>query len=194
MDFRNDTNVYNIKDQFMFGNEFLVSPVVEQNAHSRKVYLPKTEGGWVDFWTGVKYGPNQTIDAAAPLDTIPLFVKAGSIVPMGPFIQYAEGKNKRCHRTAGVSRSQRLVFFVTKMRTTISIMKKDLMRRFQSDGMKRKTGSAEIIGDRRGEFPGMLKHRTFHVIWVGDHHGAGLESETRVDAYIFVPTEKESKC
>ena len=95
MDFRSDTNVYNIKDQFMFGNEFLVSPVVEQYAHSRKVYLPKTEGGWIDFWTGVRYEPNQTIDAAAPLETIPLFVKAGSIVPMGPFIQYAEEKNKR---------------------------------------------------------------------------------------------------
>ena len=52
MDFRNDRNVYDIKDQFMFGSEFLVSPVVEQNALSRKVYLPKTEGGWVDFWTG----------------------------------------------------------------------------------------------------------------------------------------------
>ena len=92
MDFINDTNVYNIQDEFMFGKEILVSPVVEQHATSRKVYLPKTSGGWFDFWTGKKYESNQTIDAAAPLETIPLFVKAGSIIPMGPFIQYADEK------------------------------------------------------------------------------------------------------
>jgi len=58
MDFRNDTNVYDIKDQFMFGNEFLVSPVVEQNATSRKVFLPKTSGGWIDY--GLERNTNRT--------------------------------------------------------------------------------------------------------------------------------------
>ena len=181
MDFRSDTNVYDIKDQFMFGNEFLVSPVVEQHAHSRKVYLPKTGGGWIDFWTGVKYAPNQTIEAAAPLETIPLFVKAGSIVPMGPFIQYAEEKTNgaielRVYPGADGSFS---------------------LYEDENDNFNHEKGSCTtipirwdekkntlIIDDRHGKFPGMLEHRTFHVIWVGDHHGVGLEPENRVDATV----------
>ncbi len=181
MDFRSDTNVYNIKDQFMFGNEFLVSPVVEQYAHSRKVYLPKTEGGWIDFWTGVRYEPNQTIDAAAPLETIPLFVKAGSIVPMGPFIQYAEEKTNgeielRVYTGANGSFSlyedendnfnyERGIY------TTIPIQWNESTQTL-------------TIGKRDGRFKGMLAKRTFHVVWVRGGHGSGLSAEGNPDMII----------
>jgi alpha-D-xyloside xylohydrolase len=174
MDFRTDTHVYNIQDQFMFGNEFLVSPVVEQHANSRKVYLPKTPGGWVDFWTGKKYESNQTIDAAAPLETIPLFVKAGSIVPMGPFIQYAEEKTNgdielRIYTGSGGSFS----FYED-----------------ENDNFDYKKGMYSIIpfswdentktlviGSRKGTYPEMIKKRKIKIVFVDENHGAGMEIE-----------------
>ena len=182
MDFRNDANVYDIKDQFMFGNEFLVTPVIEQNAHSRKVYLPKTEGGWIDFWTGIKYEPNQTIDAAAPLETIPLFVKAGSIVPMGPFIQYAEEKTNgdiELRVYAGANGSFSLYddendnFNYEKGKYSTTPIQWD------------ESKQTLTIGKRAGNFPGMVKNRSFHVVWVRDGYGTGLDPEGKPDKIIF---------
>lgn len=71
-----------IEDEFMFGPALLVAPVVEQGAVSREVYLP---GGtdWYNFWTNEKLRGGQTVMADAPVDTLPLYVKSGSIIPMG---------------------------------------------------------------------------------------------------------------
>ncbi|MEZ5955201.1 MAG: glycoside hydrolase family 31 protein [Hyphomonas sp.] len=94
MDFENDPVTWDIADQYMFGPAFLVSPVHEYKARSRSLYLP-AGADWYDFLTGTKYAGGQWIQAAAPLDWMPLYVKAGSIVPMGPDIQYtAEGIGK----------------------------------------------------------------------------------------------------
>lgn len=82
MDFPNDPHVATIGDQYMFGPAFLVAPVTEQGVTSRKVYLP-AGADWYDYWTSKRYPGGQTIDAPAPIDQIPLFVRAGSIVPMG---------------------------------------------------------------------------------------------------------------
>ncbi len=90
MDFRNDPRALNVGDQFMFGPALLVSPVTEPGADTRRMYLPKTT--WYDFWTGRKNDGGTTITAAAPLDRMPLFVRAGSIIPMGPELQYAAEK------------------------------------------------------------------------------------------------------
>ena len=85
-DFQDDTMVYGIKDQFMFGPALLVNPVTAMGATSRSVYLPA--GTWSDFWTGATTnGGTKTV--SAPLRQIPLFVRAGAILPMGPMIQYA---------------------------------------------------------------------------------------------------------
>ena len=86
-DFQNDTMVYGIKDQFMFGPALLVSPVTAMGATSRSVYLPA--GTWYDFWTGSTTAGGATTTASAPLSQIPIYVRGGSIVPMGPMIQYA---------------------------------------------------------------------------------------------------------
>jgi alpha-D-xyloside xylohydrolase len=182
MDFRNDANVYDIKDQFMFGNEFLVSPVIEQNAHSRKVYLPKTEGGWIDFWTGIKYEPNQTIDAAAPLETIPLFVKGGSIVPMGPFIQYAEEKTNgdiELRVYAGANGSFSLYEdendnFNYKKRKYSNIL-------FTWNNKERTL----TIGERQGGFDGMFKERTIDIVLVNPSSGIGIESSKTYKAVHY---------
>nr|WP_271300914.1 TIM-barrel domain-containing protein [Sphingomonas sp. CV7422] len=82
MDFPNDPAVATIGDEYMFGPAFLVAPVTDQGVTSRKVYLP-AGADWYDYWTDKRYTGGQTVDAAAPIDKIPLFVRAGSIVPMG---------------------------------------------------------------------------------------------------------------
>jgi len=78
MDFRTDARARRIDDEYMFGPAFLVSPVTEAKARTRTVYLPDALG-WYDFWTGVAMAGKQTIEAPAPYDAIPLFVRAGSI-------------------------------------------------------------------------------------------------------------------
>ncbi|MCQ2237573.1 MAG: DUF5110 domain-containing protein, partial [Bacteroidales bacterium] len=81
-DFAYDPRVLDIKDEYMFGDALLVCPVTEPNATSRTVYLPKG-CQWYDFWTEKLYEGGQDINVDAPIDRIPLFVKAGSIIPMG---------------------------------------------------------------------------------------------------------------
>ncbi len=82
MDFPNDPAVANLPDEYMFGPAFLVAPVTEQGATSRKVYLP-AGCDWYNYWTNDRLHGGQTITVAAPIDALPLFVKAGSIVPLG---------------------------------------------------------------------------------------------------------------
>ena len=82
MDFPNDPKVATIGDQYMLGPAFLVAPVVDQGATSREVYLP-AGSDWYDWWTDRKHAGGQTIRAEAPIDRMPIFVRAGSIVPIG---------------------------------------------------------------------------------------------------------------
>jgi alpha-glucosidase (family GH31 glycosyl hydrolase) len=86
MDFPNDPNVANLPDEYMFGPAFLVAPVTEQGRESRQVYLPAGRD-WYNFWTNERLKGGQTVTVSAPIDTIPLFVAAGSIVPLGADIQ-----------------------------------------------------------------------------------------------------------
>ncbi len=91
MDFPNDLKVRDINDEYMFGPAFLVAPVTAYEARSREVYLP-AGSDWYDFNTGKHYRGGQTIQAPAPLARMPLFVRAGAIVPTGPAIQYTNQK------------------------------------------------------------------------------------------------------
>jgi alpha-D-xyloside xylohydrolase len=83
MDWRTNTKVRDIGDQFLFGPSILVNPVIVEGATSRFLYLPPA-AGWYDFWSGARLVGNQRILAQAPLDRIPLYVRAGAILPMGP--------------------------------------------------------------------------------------------------------------
>ncbi|XRD90964.1 glycoside hydrolase family 31 protein [Dyella nitratireducens] len=83
MDFPADPMVANIPDEYMYGPAFLVAPVTEQGATHRSVYLP-AGCDWYNYWTHQRLHGGQTIEVNAPIDTLPLFVKAGSIVPLGP--------------------------------------------------------------------------------------------------------------
>ncbi|MFR9582427.1 MAG: TIM-barrel domain-containing protein [Rikenellaceae bacterium] len=82
-----DKATWGIKDQLFFGENLMAAFVTEYEARTKEVYLPS--GEWFDFWTNEKIKGGQTITAAAALDQIPLYVKAGSIVPFGPKLQYA---------------------------------------------------------------------------------------------------------
>jgi alpha-D-xyloside xylohydrolase len=82
LDFPNDPKVADMGDEYMFGPAFLVAPVTDQGATSRQVYLP-ADADWFNYWTNERVKGGQTITVQAPIDTIPLFVRAGSIVPLG---------------------------------------------------------------------------------------------------------------
>jgi alpha-D-xyloside xylohydrolase len=82
MDFPQDPKALCVGDEYMFGPAFLVAPVTEQGAVSRSVYLP-AGSDWYNYWTQEKFSGGQTVQVAAPIDIIPLFVRAGSIIPMG---------------------------------------------------------------------------------------------------------------
>jgi alpha-D-xyloside xylohydrolase len=82
MDFPNDPEVADLRDEYMFGPAFLVAPITDQGVTSRKVYLPEGSD-WYNYWTNERLKGGQTITVQAPIDTLPLFVRAGSIVPIG---------------------------------------------------------------------------------------------------------------
>jgi alpha-D-xyloside xylohydrolase len=86
MDFPNDPKIADLGDEYMFGPAFLVAPVTEQGATSRAVYLPAGTD-WYNYWTSERFHGGQTINVSAPIDQLPLFVRAGSIVPLGAPIE-----------------------------------------------------------------------------------------------------------
>jgi alpha-D-xyloside xylohydrolase len=86
LDFPTDQKVTDMRDEYMFGPAFLVAPITEQGATSRPVYLP-AGADWYNYWTNEKFMGGQTITVAAPIDTIPLFVRSGSIVPLGAAVE-----------------------------------------------------------------------------------------------------------
>lgn len=91
MDFPNDLKVAEIGDEYMFGPAFLVAPVTSQGQTTKSVYLPAGTA-WYDYWTNKRFEGGQTIQVSAPIETIPLFVKAGSIVPLGSAVESTHDK------------------------------------------------------------------------------------------------------
>jgi alpha-D-xyloside xylohydrolase len=179
-DFRDDATIQFIPDQYMFGSAFLVNPVTERmyslpNSKEikkiRKVYLPKS-ANWYDFWTGKLIPGGQTIDAAAPIEILPLYVKAGSIVPMGPYLQYATEKvadplEIRVYAGANAN----FVLYEDENDTYNYEQGKYATIPMSWD----EASKTLIVGDRNGDFPGMLKDRTFRIVWVNTKNGVGVE-------------------
>ncbi len=93
MDFGSDPRVADIGDEYMFGPALLVAPVAEQGVTSRQVYLPSGTV-WYDFWTNKKYDGGQTITAEAPIDRIPVFARAGAILPLGSAVESTDEQQK----------------------------------------------------------------------------------------------------
>jgi alpha-D-xyloside xylohydrolase len=169
MDFRNDEQAREIGDQFLFGPALLVNPVTDPGANSRRLYLPK--GVWYDFWTGQSVEGGKFITAAAPLETLPLYVRGGSILPMGPAVQYTTEKpadpiELRVYRGADADVTLyeddgETYSYEKGAYATIPIHWSDSTQTLS-------------VGDETGNFPGMLQHRSFQVVCVGEGYGNGV--------------------
>jgi len=179
IDFRNDPKVYAIPDQYLFGPALMVSPVTQEGAQSRKVYLPASTT-WTDFWTGQTTPGGQTVDAAAQIQTLPLYVRAGSILPYGPKVQYsaeaADPLELRVYRGADGA------FTLYEDEGDNYNYEKGVYATipFKWD----EKAGVLTIGARKGKFPGMLERRKFRVVWVAPGHGAGLDSTEKADAEV----------
>jgi alpha-glucosidase len=86
LNYQDDESTYNLDDEFMVGNDLLVAPVLKPDVTKRLVYLP--QGTWYDYWTNKKYEGGTMIPAEAPLDTVPMYVRAGAIIPTWPAMNY----------------------------------------------------------------------------------------------------------
>lgn len=159
MDFNGDTAAVNSKFQYMFGKSLLVAPVTEANVNQWNVYLP-IDADWFDFWTGKHFAGGQTIKTDAPLDKIPLFVKAGSVIPMGKVIQSSAEKSDTLEIRVYEGADARFELYEDEgdnynyekgLYSTIT---------FRWDDKAQKL----TISDRKGSFPGMLKNRSFTIV------------------------------
>ena len=170
MDFNGDDNVYDIKDQWMFGPALMACPVGEYQKYSRNVYLPKQKG-WYDFYTGKHYAGGQTIVADAPFDKIPVFVPEGSILPVGPEMEWSDQKKAELidlYVYAGKDGSYTLY---EDEGTNYNYEKgKYAMIDFKyNDAQKTIT-----IAARKGAFEGMLQKRRFNIVLVSDNNQQGI--------------------
>lgn len=180
MDFNGDTSALNQQFEYMFGKAFLVNPVTEPNINEWNVYLPKS-GGWFDFWTGKNYKGGQAIKTVSTLDIIPLFVKAGSIIPMGKFIQYA-GQKSDDTLEIRIYKGANGRFDLYEDQGDNYNYEKGIysLIKFNWDDAK-KTLTIEA---RKGKYPGMIKERTFYILLVNENRGTGIEFSSTIDKKI----------
>jgi alpha-D-xyloside xylohydrolase len=180
MDWRADVRVRDIGDQFMFGPALLVNPVLQPDATHRTLYLPDAPA-WYDFWTGASTNGSREINADAPLDRIPLYVRAGSILPLGPEIEYADEK------PAGP----------IELRIYTGADGEFVLYQDTGDGYDYEHGVHSVIpmhwsesnrtltiGQREGEYPGMPASMEMKVVLVSAGHGTGLEPTANPDKLV----------
>lgn len=193
-DFINDKAVYDIDNQYMFGESFLVCPVTDpmyttfdkdnkkyinakedfSSIKKTKVYLP---GGtmWYDFWTGEKLKGGQTLEREAPIDIMPLYVKAGSIIPWGPDVQYAEEKkwdNLEIRIYTGADGE--FVLYEDEFDNYNYEDGKYATITFKWNDTTKKLS----IGKQEGQFEGMITNRKFNIVLVNPGNGNGINELT----------------
>jgi alpha-D-xyloside xylohydrolase len=157
----------------------LINPVTVEGAKERTVYLPAGHD-WIDFWTGKRVGGGQSISAEAPLDRIPIYAMAGSIIPFGP------------HAESTSSKADPIELRIYSGAAANFTLYED-----EGDNYDYEQGRySEIpihwnersgvltIGQRRGRFPGMLEQRTFRVVIVKEARGTGIEAASEPDTTI----------
>ncbi len=182
--FENDPKVLDINDEYMFGRSILIAPVLKpmytgkkdgkvfedfSQTGSREVYLPQG-AGWFDFWTGEKLAGGQSVTKSTPINILPLYVKQGTILPWGPKVQYATEKkwdNLEIRIYPGADAEFTLYEdendnynYEKGAYSTITFKWNDQTKQLS-------------IGERKGNFIGMLKTRQFNVIVVGKEIGTG---------------------
>jgi len=185
MDFPQDPNVLSIGDQFLFGPFLLVNPVTEYKARSRSVYLP-SGANWYDFKTGKYFSGGQTLVAEAPYTDIPIFVKAGAILPCGPEIQYTDEKPADPLRLFVYTGANGSFLLYEDDGTTMEYEKGayTTIPLIYDEAKKRLT-----IGERTGKFQGMLEKRTFEIIWITPERPRPLDFDQTPDTCVLYQGE-----
>jgi alpha-D-xyloside xylohydrolase len=197
MDFPKDKLALDINDQYMFGKSLLVCPVTKAMyskdskedfsiTGTKELYLPKG-ADWFDFWTGDKYTGGQKISREAPVDIIPLYIKAGSIMPYGPRVQYATEK-KWDNLEIRVYEGANGVFNLYEDENDNYNYEKGAYSiiTFAWDNTKRSL----TIGDRKGSFPGMLTDRKFNIVLVTKNKGTGTGIIEKYDSVVNYSGQK----
>lgn len=181
MDFGSDAAVNDIADQFMFGPSLLINPVTEYKARKRSVYLPNT-CGWYDLFTGVRYNGGQTLEADAPYEKIPVFVREGSLITFGPEIQYTSEKPA----------DPVILYVYTGADGTFTLYEDEGTNYNYEKGAYslikltyNETDHTLTLGARQGEFAGMLKNRIFRVVVVAKDKPVELCFDTVADKEVI---------
>ena len=170
MDFNGDSNVLDIKDQWMFGSALMACPVGEYQKYSRNVYLPKQKG-WYDFYTGKHYAGGETIVADAPYDKIPVFCPEGAILPVGPEMEWSDQKKPELidlYVYAGKD-GQFTIYEDEGTNYNYEKGKYSTIDIQYNDAQKTVT-----IGARKGSYDGMLQKRRFNVVLVSAQNAQGI--------------------
>ncbi len=205
MDFPKDKDALDIKDEYLFGKSLLVSPVTNamyvkpgvigkdnvqvedfSNIKSKETYLPAGTD-WYDFWTGEKLPGGDKVTKQTPLDIIPLYVKAGSVIPVGPSVQYAEEKkwdNLELRIYPGANGK----FVLYEDENDNYNYEKGIYSTitFNWDDKKKTL----TVSDRNGSFPGMLTDRKFNIVLVDKNKGAGENTVSQPDKVITYTGKK----
>lgn len=173
MDFNGDSNVYDIKDQWMFGPSLMACPVTQYKARTRSVYLPK-QTGWYDFYTNKHYAGGETITADAPLERIPVYVPEGSIIPFGPEIEYTDEKPAELiNLYVYAGRDGKFKLYEDEGTNYNYEQGKYATIDFVYDNAHRTL----TIGNRKGSFNGMLNNRRFNVVLIDPSNVQPLNME-----------------
>jgi alpha-D-xyloside xylohydrolase len=170
MDYSFDKRVQNIGDQYLFGPSLMVCPVYRYNDRQRNVYFPNN-GGWYDFYSGEYITGGQSLTVDAPYERIPLFVREGAIIPVGPEIQYTDEKQ-----------ADPILLYVYQGKNGNFTLYEDEGVNYNYENgaysnipFSYDDGEGTLtIGDREGEFDGMLKERTFVIVPVSKDKTQGL--------------------
>jgi len=205
MDFAADKNALDINDQFMFGRSIMVSPVTNamyikpvingrdtsfaedfSRVKTKETYLP-AGSDWYDFWTGEKISGGKKTTKETPLGIIPVYIKAGSILPIGPAVQYAEEKK----------------WDDLEMRIYHGADGKFVLYEDENDNYNYEKGVYSTItfnwddkkklltiNDRYGSFPGMQESRTFNFVMVSNNKAVGENRVAAADKVISYTGKK----
>jgi len=199
MDFPQDEKVWDLNTEFMLGNSILVSPVTKSmycdngtkkntfaKTGTQQVYLPKGTG-WYDFWTGATHKGGETVTKEVPVDLIPFYVKAGTILPFGPKVQYATEKK----------------WDDLELRIYTGADGEFTLYEDENDNYNYEKGAFATIkfnwndkaktltiNDVAGKFPGMLTSRKFNVVLVTPQKGTGNVKSAKTDKSVTYSGKK----
>jgi alpha-D-xyloside xylohydrolase len=173
MDFPNDSIAANLNDEYLFGPSLLINPVCNYKERTREVYLPQ-KAGWYDLYKGQYFDGGKKINAEASYERMPVFVKAGSIIPFGPDLQYTAEKPADVITLYVYTGADGSFNLYEDEGTNYNYEKGDFSEIPISYNESTKTLT---IGDRKGSFNGMLQKRKFNIVWITKENKIGIDTQ-----------------